>query len=82
LSKPKRKTRDVKKYDSQGSYFTEESFYEGETDSEGIKRTYKKTKRDVRKVDSEGSYYTEESHYETDEEIEVAPKATEKRRKR
>jgi len=81
-NKPKRKTRDVKKYDSQGSYFTEESFYEGETDSEGIKRTYKKTKRDVKKYDSQGSYYTEESHYETDEEIEVAPKVTEKSRKR
>jgi len=80
--KPKRQTRDVKKYDSQGSYFTEESFYEGETDSEGIKRTYKKSKRDVRKVDSEGSYYTEESYYETDEEIEVAPKVPEKIRKR
>lgn len=80
-NKPKRQKRDVKKYDSQGSYYTEESFYEGETDSEGVKRTYKKTKRDVRKVDSEGSYYTEESHYETDEEVKV-PKATKPVRKK
>lgn len=59
----KRKTRDIRVEDSEGSFYEEESYYE---DSEGVKR--KRKKHDVRHEDSEGSYYEEESFYETEEE--------------